>query len=353
MKQDLQTLTPSPSQLREFEREMEALKSLTLAKVGDEDASYIRRVEKLCRYLAVAGRGLLFLGWFPPFWLLGTLLLACSKILENMELGHNIMHGQYNFMQDQRFTGASYEWDIAGTSDNWRKTHNYHHHTYTNIAGKDRDIGYSVLRLFPFQNWHPAQLLQPIYAVIFAALFQWGVALQDMRVGRLFVKRISYLDLTREQRPAFKKMGKQLFKDYVFFPLLAGPFFLPVLLGNFVANLLRNVWTYMIIFCGHFTRDVFIFDKAVLKDETKGHWYFRQILGSSNIRGRNWFHMMSGNLSFQIEHHLFPDMPAYRYKQVAPEVRKICRKYGIPYNTGSLSGQFSQVVYRIFRYSLP
>ena len=256
-------------------------------------------------------------------------------------------------MNDARFIGRDFEWDIAGTSDNWRKTHNYHHHTYTNVAGKDHDLGYTVLRLFDFQKWHPAQLLQPVYALIFALLFQWGVAIQDMRIGRLFVKRISVKGMFDEQRPAFDKMGKQLFKDYVFFPLLAGPFFLPVILGNLIANMLRNLWTYLIIFCGHFTRDVYIFDKSVLHNESKGHWYFRQILGSSNIRGGRLFHIMSGNLSFQIEHHLFPDLPAYRYQQIAPQVQDICQRYGIPYNTGSLSRQFSQVMYRIVRYSLP
>ncbi|WP_330926711.1 acyl-CoA desaturase [Candidatus Sororendozoicomonas aggregata] len=343
----------SPAQLDELARELDNIKQDTLAKVGHKDAVYIRGIEKFSRYCAISGRALLMFGWFIPLWVIGTLLLAIAKIIENMELGHNVMHGQYNFMQDPRFRGSSYEWDIVGSADNWRKTHNYSHHTYTNVAGKDHDIGYSVLRLFKYQRWHIAQLFQPLYAIVFALLFQWGVAVQDMRLGRLLVKRITPKGLLEEQKHAFKKMGRQVFKDYVFFPALAGPFFLPVLLGNMAANTLRNLWTYLIIFCGHFTKDVYVFDKSVLENESRGHWYFRQILGSSNIKGRQWFHILSGNLSFQIEHHLFPDMPAYRYKEVAPKVEMICKRYGIPYNTGRLSKQFGQVMWRIGRYSLP
>lgn len=66
-----------------------------------------------------------------------------------MELGHNVMHGQYDWMNDPKFNGQTYEWDTVGTSDNWRQTHNYKHHTYTNIKGIDDDIGYGLLRLFP------------------------------------------------------------------------------------------------------------------------------------------------------------------------------------------------------------
>lgn len=151
----------------------------------------------------------------------------------------------------------------------------------------------------------------------------------------------------------FKKTWRQVLKDYIVFPLLAGPFFLPVLLGNIVANLMRNVWAFLIIFCGHFTEGAEMFTEAECENETKGEWYIRQLLGSSNLEGGKLFHIMSGNLSHQIEHHMFPDIPAHRYAEMGVEVRAICEQYGLPYNTGSLSRQFGTVVKRIFRLSLP
>ncbi|MCK0537505.1 fatty acid desaturase family protein [Alcanivorax quisquiliarum] len=343
----------SAAEIEQFGAEIDALRERTLADIGEADARYIRRIHATVRYTELAGRGLLFFGIFPPAWVLGTLLLALSKILENMELGHNVMHGQYDWMNDPRFDGKTYEWDIVGTSDSWRKTHNFKHHTYTNVKGMDDDIGYGLLRLFPEQRWRPFFLGQPLYAVVFALLFQWGVAIQDLRLGAYFAGRISRDELGEQFRPIGRKMRRQLLKDYVFFPLVAGPFFLPVLLGNLVANGLRNLWTFMIIFCGHFTAKVAVFPKSVLKDESRGQWYLRQLLGSSNLRGGRVFHILSGNLSHQIEHHLFPDIPARRYAALSKEIQAICQRYGLHYNTGSLWVQFGQVVWRILRYALP
>ncbi|MFP3647940.1 fatty acid desaturase family protein, partial [Paraburkholderia sp. SIMBA_054] len=171
------------------------------------------------------------------------LLLGLSKILENMELGHNVMHGQYDWMGDAQLQGATYEWDIVATGDNWRKTHNFRHHTYTNVRGMDDDIGYGLLRIFPEERWKAFYLLQPVIAVFFALYFQWGVAIQDLKLGRWWHGKMKTSELVASARPVGRKMARQLLKDYLLFPLLAGPFFLPVLLGNLVANGIRNVWT--------------------------------------------------------------------------------------------------------------
>lgn len=333
--------------------ELDALRQQTLSDLGEADAKYIRKIVASVRYSAMAGRALLFLGWFPPAWLAGTTLLGVAKILENMELAHNVMHGQYDWMNDPALQGKSYEWDIVGTSDNWRKTHNFKHHTYTNIKGMDDDIGYGLLRIFPEQRWHPFYLGQPLYALLLALLFQWGVAIQDLEIGKYLQGRMSKQEFKRRWQPVRQKIGKQLFKDYVFFPAIAGPSFLPVLLGNLSANVIRNLWTFSIIFCGHFTEDAELFPKSVVDNESRGHWYYRQIRGSSNLRGSKLLHLLSGNLSHQIEHHLFPDIPAHRYAELAPKVQEICARYGIHYNTDSFGKQFGQVLWRIVRHSLP
>ena len=345
--------------LDQFGAEIDALRARTLADIGERDARYIRNMIKAVRYTEVAGRLLLMGGlvlpaeWLLACWVLGVALLTASKIMDNMEVGHNIMHGQYDWMGEPHLNGKSFEWDIVGTSDNWRKTHNFRHHTYTNIHGVDDDIGYGVLRIFPEQKWSPARLFQPLYAIIFAVLFQWGVAVQDLRIGRYFKGRITAKQLYKQSRPTLRKSARQLLKDYVVFPLLAGPAWLSVMSGNATANVLRSMWTYMIIFCGHFTADVKTFPKSVLKNDTRAHWYLRQVRGSSNIKGGAFFNMMSGNLSFQIEHHLFPDVPANRYAEMAPVIQDICHRYGQHYNTGSLYRQFGQVLWRIVRHSFP
>lgn len=352
----------SREELAAFAAELDALRARTVATIGQADADYIRAVHSAVRWFGFAGRALLMLAaiagaFYPPvLWIAGTLgvlSLALSKILENMELGHNVIHGQFDWMNDPALNGRTYEWDIAGTSDNWRKTHNFRHHTWTNVRGMDDDIGYGLLRLFPEQRWRPFYLAQPVVAVVFAILFEWGIAIQDLRLGRWFAGKKTTRELREEFRPVGRKMARQVLKDYVFFPLLAGPFFLTVLVGNAIANVLRNLWTYLIIFCGHFTADAETFPRDSVRDEGRGGWYLRQLRGSSNIAGGRLLNLMSGNLSHQIEHHFFPDVPANRYAAMAVEVREICARYGQHYNTGSLPRQFGQVVWRILRHAFP
>jgi fatty acid desaturase len=90
-----------------------------------------------------------------------------------------------------------------------------------------------------------------------------------------------------------------------------------------------------------------------MEAETKGQWYFRQILGSSNFEGSLLMHIMSGHLSHQIEHHLYPDLPAWRYRELGPKVEEICGRYGIPYQKGKMVPMLKTVASSIVKYSVP
>jgi fatty acid desaturase len=343
----------TPQQIEEFGREMDELRQRTVADLGKEDVDYIHNVIRTQRALEVAGRGLLFAGFFPPAWLAGVTALSVSKILDNMEIGHNVMHGQYDWTRDPALSSQNFEWDIVAPAANWRHSHNYLHHTYTNILDKDRDIGYGVLRLDPAQRWHPYYLGNPVYAVMLAFFFQWGVMLHDLEFDRIIKGERTWSDTKEVAAKMAKKASRQVGKDYLLFPLLTGPSAPLTLAGNATANLVRNLWSFSIIFCGHFPADVESFTEEETENESRGQWYLRQILGSANISGGKLFHIMSGNLSHQIEHHLFPDIPARRYPQIAGEVRAICEKYGLPYNTGSLSRQLGSVAKKIVNLALP
>ncbi|NDW14783.1 acyl-CoA desaturase [Alteromonas genovensis] len=339
--------------------QLDAVKTDIKSKIGSEDAAYIRRVILAQRACEWTGRILLMLGFIQPLlWVVGVLSLATAKILDNMEIGHNVMHGQYDWMNDKHINSKAYEWDIACDGSSWNRVHNYEHHTYTNIIGKDRDFGYGLLRLSNDFRWRVKNLWQFITYVMLSVMFQWGVSYHEMAAERVFFgkkkdNRKNQLSHAELKRRFFSKGARQLVKDYVLFPLLAGPFFLYVFTGNLVANLLRNLWTSTIIFCGHFTGDVQTFSAEDCVDETQGQWYYRQGLGSSNIKGGKLFHVLTGHLSFQIEHHLFPDIPARRYKEMAPQVQAIFKEHGMHYNTGGFFKQYASVLKRIVRYSFP
>jgi fatty acid desaturase len=343
----------TPAQIESFGHELDAIRQRVLAERGEPDANYIRSVIRTQRGLEVAGRGLLWAGFFPPAWIAGTAALSVSKILDNMEIGHNVMHGQYDWMNDPKLSGKQFEWDNACPADQWRHSHNYMHHTHTNIVGKDRDIGYGVLRMSEDQEWRPYYLGNPVYAALLATFFQYGVALHDLEVERIAAGETNFKDKRELLKGIWKKTRRQSLKDYVLFPALSGPGFPFTLAGNATANLVRNLWSFTIIFCGHFPEGTQEFTEEETADESRGEWYFRQLLGSANLSGGRLFHILAGNLSFQIEHHLFPDLPANRYEEISTEVREICERYGIPYNVGPLGKQFGSVVKKICRLALP
>ncbi|MDX1634190.1 MAG: acyl-CoA desaturase [Marinobacter sp.] len=340
-------------QLDNLAKDLDAIREDVLADLGERDARYIRRIVRLHRTLEVGGRVMMPFGFIPPVFAAAVASLGISKILENMEIGHNVMHGQYDWMNDPSLHSQTYEWDTVCTGDSWRRTHNYEHHTYTNVIGKDRDYGYALLRLSDDTRWKPAHSLQFINYILLSVLFQWGVGLHELESERIRRREISIWDKKDFLKDFFRKGGRQAFKDYVFFPLITLPVAPIVLAGNVSANLIRNLWSSTIIFCGHFTQDAETFTEAECENESRGHWYLRQLTGSSNFTGPGWMHTLSGHLSYQIEHHVFPDLPAHRYREIAPKVQAVCEKYGIHYNTGSFARQYGTVLRRIARFSLP
>ncbi|MHB1808672.1 MAG: fatty acid desaturase family protein [Solirubrobacteraceae bacterium] len=343
----------SEEQLGSLGEELDALHAEVFADLGQRDADYIRNTIRLQRCLALAGRALLLRSRRRSLWLLGTASLAVAKVLENMEIGHNVMHGQWDWMNDPHINSQSWDWDTASPADAWRHSHNYEHHTFTNIRGKDRDLGYEIMRIDPHQRWYPIYLLQPLYNLVLMGFFEWGVALHDLNFEAIGSGEKSRRQALAELKAIGRKAKRQAIKDYTAFPLLSGRSWRRTLAANFTANILRNVWAHSIIFCGHFPDQTYTFSEDEAENESRGGWYVRQLLGAANIEGGRLFHFLAGNLSFQVEHHLFPDMPSNRYAEIAPKVQEICERYGLPYNTGRLRRQLGSVHRKILRLALP
>ncbi|RYE81272.1 MAG: acyl-CoA desaturase, partial [Hyphomicrobiales bacterium] len=346
-------------QLEEFGQELDAVRQRVLDNLGQEDADYIRRVIRVQKWFEVLGRIGIFLPIFPPAFIAGVIFLGLSKIIENMEIGHNVMHGQYDWMNDPMIDGKRYEWDNVAPAQDWKHGHNFIHHTYTNIHGMDRDIGYGLLRIDDGQPWYPNHRFNLPLAFLLMLFFEWGVMYHGIELDEYLGGKMSKKDFRDRKSRAARKARRQVLKDYVAYPAIAlalVPFVgwwapLAVIGANFVANLIRNIWTFLIIFCGHFPAEVQTFAEEDAHNETRGQWYLRQLLGSANISGSAPFHILSGNLSHQIEHHLFPDIPARRYPEVAQEIRAICERHGLQYNSGRLSKQLASVARQLGAYS--
>jgi fatty acid desaturase len=380
----------TPEQLEALGREFDELHEQVKEDLGERDAAYIRSIIELHRRLGLVGRAELLAASFWPAWILGTATLSVAKILENMEIGHNVLHGQWDWMNDPVINSQAWDWDTASTSAAWKHSHNYVHHTFTNIRGKDKDLGYEIMRIDPHQPWNPVYLLQPFYNLLLMALFEWGVAFHDLDLDAVRSGEKSQKDVLYELKGIWGKARSQIVKDYIAWPLLSagaaaaaayavGPpkagrvdrlrhrapsrtqhafdaavrSFKRTAAADAAANVIRNIWSHSIIFCGHFPDQTYTFSQSEVEGETTGGRYVRQLIGAANIEGSPLFHVMSGNLGYQVEHHLYPDMPSTRYGEIAPKVREICERYELPYNTGPFSKQLWMVHRTIARLAFP
>jgi NADPH-dependent stearoyl-CoA 9-desaturase len=379
----------SADQLDELAREFDEIRDRVFAELGERDRRYIESMIAMQRRLAVLGRVLLLGARYRPAQLAGTAALSMAKILENMEIGHNVLHGQWDWMNDPQINSSTWDWDTASTAEAWKHSHNYVHHTFTNIRGKDKDLGYEIMRIDPQQKWHPVYLFQPLYNLLLMAFFEWGVALHDLDFEAIRKGKKSKAQVKRELAGIREKAKSQVVKDYVAWPLLSGlamaaldlalearrpagrrrrgglagalrdalrsggGSFRSAAKANASANIVRNVWSYAIIFCGHFPDQTYTFSAREVEDESRGGWYVRQLSGAANIEGSPLFHVASGNLGYQVEHHLFPDLPSTRYAEIAPQVKQICERHGLPYNSGPFAQQLGMVQRTILRLAFP
>ena len=348
----------SDADIEQIGADLDAIRQEVIDSRGAADAAYIRKVIDVQRKLELGSRAVLLARVFPPAWVLGTLGLSVAKILDNMEIGHNIMHGQWDWMRDPKIHSSTWEWDNATPSEAWKHSHNEVHHTYTNIVGKDNDLGYGIMRVDEDQRWVPMYLAQPLWNFINACFFEYGIAAYDLELGKnLRTPKHKRSEVFKANvKGTLGKIRKQATKDYVVHPALSIPTgsFLPTLAANATANLVRNLWTHSVIMCGHFPEGVETFEKKEIPEkETRGQWYVRQMLGSANISGSKAMHLMTGNLSHQIEHHLFPDLPSNRYAEVAPKVKALFDKYGLNYHEAPLPAQVYSAWHKVVRLSLP
>ena len=393
----------SEQELEKLAKELDAIHDEVFADLGERDRRYIKTVISVQRQIVVAGRVLLLASRSKTAWVLGTACLGMAKILENMEIGHNVMHGQWDWMNDPDIHSSVWDWDTASTAKAWKHSHNYIHHTYTNILGKDKDLGYEIMRIDPNQKWAPRYLFQPIYNLLLTLLFEWGVAVHDMDIEAIRRREKPWSDVREDLKGIGEKARAQIVKDYLGWPLIsAGAFalvqlalrgrleqpaqsrlgralrrvsntgrvgatatfldkvlpgvestYLRTLGADALANVIRNVWSHAIVFCGHFPDQTYTFTPEEVEDETRGGWYVRQLVGAANIEGSPLFHVISGNLGYQVEHHLYPDMPSSRYSEIAPKIKDICERYELPYNSGRFSKQWLMVHRSIFRLAFP
>ena len=197
------------------------------------DAAYIRRTILLQRALDVAARIVIHRNRSKAGWLLGTIALATAKSIENMEIAHNVGHGQWDWMNDPEIHSSTWEWDMAGLSSQWRYSHNYTHHVFSNILGMDDDIGFGVMRVTRDQPWKPDTCCSHCETSCWPRPSNGAspcTACTPARTGPSDARGPS-----RRQGLA-AKIARQVTKDYLVFPALSGRRWRRTLTANAAAN---------------------------------------------------------------------------------------------------------------------
>jgi len=328
-----------------FGEELDALRKRTLAEVGPADVAYVRRVNRFSLAMQVAGRLLIHFSVEPVGFLAGVTALWLHKQLQATEVGHTALHGAYDGLEGaEAFQSRTFRWDAPIDEESWRSGHNLRHHGNTNVAGRDPDIHFGHVRLTDKTSGRARSAWTlPIHVGLIFTNFGLVMnghftGLNDVLMDNGLPTKLDVLpDRSKESvRLAWKKSLRKYVPyylyNYVFFPALAGPFFWKVLLGNWLAETARDVYSAATIWCGHVGEDVESWPMGT-RPHGRGEWYAMQVRATNNFEVPLPLSILCGGLDRQIEHHLFPTLPPQRLRAISPEVRAICEKHGVPYRT--------------------
>ncbi len=344
---DLSNLPLDADRMTEFGNALDKVRRDIEAKIGDEDLAYVQSMQRRSDVLQWIGRGLIHFSFEPVGFSAGVISLWLHKQLEATEIGHTALHGAFDKIDGaERWHSETYKWRIPIDEPSWHRGHNQAHHQYTNIAGKDPDIHFGPVRLTEHTPHNTGHRFQLFYTLLF--LFPNFAALMNMHFTGMvdvfqgngrpekfdFIEKRSLATVRDASWRAMRKFVPYYGKEYVLFPLLAGPFFWKVLLGNWLSEVMRDVYSAATILCGHVGDDVANYAEGT-RAHGRGQWYAMQVGSANNFDVPLPVSQLCGALDLQIEHHLFPRFPTNRLREAAPQVQAICEEYGIEYKKES------------------
>lgn len=352
--------------LQSFSETLDAIQRRAKDRMGTEDIAYFRRIDRISRACEIAGRGMLWFGPGPVSFLTGVGLLWGYKQLQTAEIGHTVLHGALNRIDGaERYHSANFDWRFPIDEESWIAGHNGRHHGLTNVHGEDPDIDLGHARLsdeIPHAARHyiqvPVTLLTfPIFAVVMNGHFTGlneAFSRRTRRGDRLLYVLPDRSATSRRMaaRRFLRKAVPYYAREFGLYPLLAGPRFIRVLLGNMFSEGLRDFYTAATIYCGHVGETTTSFP-AGTRPSSKGERFEMQVRAANNFDVPRPLSILCGALDLQIEHHLFPSLPSNRLREVSAEVRQACRDHGVPYRSASWPRTLGRVLKRLCTLSFP
>jgi linoleoyl-CoA desaturase len=345
-----------------FGADIDALRTRVEAEFGASDVAYIKRVARISRGLEVIGRCLIHFSLEPLSFGLGVLALGAHKQLHGSEIGHAVLHGAYDRLPGaEGFRSKGYWWEMPIDEESWHRGHNIRHHQYTNVAGRDPDCRYGTVRLNDRVEYRDENRYQWLHPLVIWPTFSFNMAMHFSGMIDLYTRKPGEWDVIEDRskktiiethRRALRKAVPYYAKEYLLFPALAGPMFWKVALGNWLAERLRSIYSAATIFCGHVGEDTRAYEPHE-RAKSRAQWYAMQVEAARNFEVPKPISILCGGLDLQIEHHLFPKWPPNRLREVAPQVRAICERHGVRYQSDAWGRTLLSVFRRLRQLSRP
>lgn len=350
--------------------ELQALYDQTRAAMGDADLEHIRSVTAYGQAINARRLELLRTGGTGAAGRAAVLEML-YRLLQFSELGHNVLHGSYDDLPGNgQYHSERYDWDFNVDTAQWKVMHHEGHHPYTNIVGKDHDLGYSVLRGQAAQDWFGHHAVQvALLGAVSPFLAQVAPFLVANITREVDGSRFWSRDTLRSPlRIAIADTKRRLITE----PVASGRRFLPTLVANHIGGVAGYAAVLFLVAIEHHAGEMEVFADPG-PDESQDDYFRRQIRGTRNFLrspkldaalerilqeevpfdDRPDFRIFYGGLDTHVEHHLFPDLPPNRQREVAPRVREIVARHGLPYHETPLGETAALLLKTLTGLSIP
>jgi fatty acid desaturase len=344
---DLDTLD-----LAGFARDVQTLRTQIDASLGPDDLRHLRRIERWGRLATAVGLATAPIAPNP----LSAVALALGRATRWL-LMHHIGHRGYDKVPEvpARYTARVFargwrrmvQWADWMIPEAWIYEHNVLHHQNT---GERRDPDLIEQNLAAVHGSAAPVWIR--YALLAGLAATWRVSYYAPNTLRAWWHRHAEKDVAH--RTPVGLLLRRCYAPYALLNFVALPLLFTPLgawavfsawCNSLLAEMLTNLHTFFVVGPNHTGDDVFRFDD---RPASRGEFYVRQVAGSVNYRTAgdltDYAHLF---LNYQIEHHLFPDVPMLAYRRMQPKVKALCARYGVPYVQEPVSRRFRKMA-RVF-----
>ncbi len=370
--------TPLPAiDSKAFSQDVDALHARLKADLGEPDITHLRKMERWGRACTLLGYAL---AWMFPNPL-AAMLMGMGNVARWATVTHPIMHRGYDAVPGvpDRYKSKHYaigwrrylDWLDWLHPDAWAHEHNQLHHYHTGQRDDpdlvERNAWIIRLQAMPrIIKWLMVALLMMTWKLTYYAPNTFWALKQHRKIRQQTAEQAKAEPLPtagtvwRLVVPGERLVlpvtawGAEFYLRCVFpyalfrFGIIPA-LFLPlgtwawaaVLVNSLLAEIVANVVSFVIIAPNHTGDDVYRFDGGC---QGKAEFHLQQVMGSVNYPGGSDLpDFMMGYLNYQIEHHVWPDLPMLKYRQAAPQLKAICRKHGVPYIEESVFRRFGKL----------